>query len=165
MTTSIFTGLIIKSAWTPGLSGGSFPKLISKHRVLGSLVCMCMGLILPLHIWALPALSHGLQWDCPSSEFDEYHIFLCIARRLSIKTVIPQQCGLQAYVSYVRGSLLWGPLFPRVPLPLIPAPFASFTPTASDSSLLWVLPCPPHLWCCVVCEKPSGDAFSNVNAF
>lgn len=50
------------------------------------------------------------------SKFDEYHIVLCITHRLSIKTVIHQQRGLQAYVSYVRGSWLWGPPFPSSPI-------------------------------------------------
>lgn len=116
MTTSIFTGLIIKSAWTPGLNGGSFPKLIPKQCVFGSLCARALGLILTLHIWLLPVQPHGLQWDCSWAEFDEYHIVLCITHRLSIKTVIHQQRGLQAYVSYVRGSWLWGPPFPSSPI-------------------------------------------------
>lgn len=30
--------------------------------------------------------------------------------------MIRQQCGLYAYVSNVRGSLFWGPLFPSSPI-------------------------------------------------
>lgn len=79
MTTSIFTGLIIKSAWTPGLNGGSFPKLISKHCMLGSLCACAVGLILTPHIWApacaVPWTSVGLFpiriWWIP--HFPMYH--------------------------------------------------------------------------------------------
>lgn len=69
-----------------------------------------------LHICFMPVQSYWLQWNCFWSEFDEYHIFLCITHGLSIKTVIRQQCGLYAYVSNARGSLLWGPLFPSSPI-------------------------------------------------
>lgn len=104
------------------------------------------------HIWLVPVQSRGLQQDCSWLGFDEYHIFLCITHRLSIKTVIRQQCGLQAYVSYVRGSLLWGPLFPsspiasnsppicflyaQVPLLQIP-PYFGFCPALFTSDSVW----------------------------
>lgn len=120
--------------------------------MFGRLRACAGGLILTLHIWFVPAHSHGLQWGCSWSESDEYHIFLCITHRLSIKTAIHQQCGLQAHVSCVRGSLLWGPLFPSGPIasnsspicflyPQVPLlqihPYFGFCPALFSSDSVW----------------------------
>lgn len=160
MTTCIFTGLIIKSAWAPGWNGGSFPKLTPKHCTLGRPCACALGLILTIHIWASVGLFLIRIWWIPY--FPMYH------PQIIYKSCDSSAMWFTGMCKLCEGKFTLGPpSFPVVPLPLIPAPFASFTPipTASDPSLLWVLPCPPHLWFCVVCEKPSGDAFSNVSAF